>query len=271
VKLPVAPNPSWPATWRDAYGYDLLEFTDAERRPDYTLPYRQRFAATLDLVRLAAPPSARVLDVAAAQGNVTLALAEAGYRVTWNDLRADLAGYVELKHEQGSVSYSPGNIFDLQYDELFDFVLATEVIEHVAHPDAFLAQLAGFVRPGGHAVITTPNGAYFRNRLPKFSECADPSVFEDRQFGPNGTDHIFLLDEAEMCRLAEQAGWIVRTVRLYTSFFLNGHCRTAPLLRMLPQALALGIERALQALPDLCRRRIDVGLAILLRRPSVSC
>ena len=38
-----------------------------------------------------------MLDLAAGQGNFSLALAERGYRVTWNDLRGDLEGYVRLK------------------------------------------------------------------------------------------------------------------------------------------------------------------------------
>ena len=34
-------------------------------------------------------PGSRIIDIAAAQGNFSLHLAEAGYRVTWNDLRDD--------------------------------------------------------------------------------------------------------------------------------------------------------------------------------------
>ena len=124
---------------------------------------------TLAILGEVLEPGARVLDVAGAQGNFSLALAEMGYRVTWNDLRGELADYVRLKHERGAVEYAPGNMFELRADTLFDAVLITEVIEHVAHPDQFLAQAAALVRPGGYVVMTTPNGRYFRNTLPKFS------------------------------------------------------------------------------------------------------
>ena len=46
------------------------------------------------------------------QGNFTLRLAELGYRVTWNDIRQDLAGYVQLKWKTGDVTYRPGNILE---------------------------------------------------------------------------------------------------------------------------------------------------------------
>lgn len=40
-------------------------------------------------------------------------------------------------------------------DELFDCVVAFDVIEHVRDPRGFLAELAGAVRPGGHLIIAT--------------------------------------------------------------------------------------------------------------------
>ena len=265
MKLPAA-QPDWPKEWLHAYGFDCLEWGGSREHPGYTLAYQRRFAITLELVRLAAQPPARVLDVAAAQGNFSLALAEAGYDVTWNDLRADLAGYTRLKYERGIIEYRPGNAFELGFSQPFDVVLATEIIEHVAHPDAFLAQLAKLTRPGGHAVITTPNGGYFRNNLPKFSECPDPTVFESRQFGPDGADHIFLLHEDELAALAQRAGWRVRELRLHTSFFLNGHCRLEPLVRVLPAGAVRAVDNFLQHLPRAWRRRLDVGLAVWLQR-----
>ncbi len=265
MKLPL-PQPDWPATWQHAAGFDRLEFGGSREQPGYTLAYQRRFALTLELVRRAAPPPARVLDVAAAQGNFTLALAEQGYAVTWNDLREELAGYVKQKYEHGAVEYRPGNAFALNFPEPFDVVVATEIIEHVAHPDEFLRQLAQLVRPGGHAVITTPNGGYFRNQLPRFSACADPSVFEARQFGPDAADHIFLLHEDELQVLAQQAGWKAREMKLHTSFVLNGHCGLRPLACVLPGGVMRTLDNILQTSPRSWRRKLDVGLAVLLQR-----
>jgi 2-polyprenyl-3-methyl-5-hydroxy-6-metoxy-1,4-benzoquinol methylase len=269
VNLPSSADASWPATWRHSHAYDRLEIGDSQEHLGYRLAYRRRVTLAMDLVRRAATPPARVIDIGAAQGNLTLALAEAGYLVTWNDIRPELAGYVQLKHERGAVEYRAGNAFDLNADPAFrpyDVAIATEIIEHVAHPDAFLAALATLVRPGGHAVLTTPNGGYFRNRLPRFSDCTDPSQFEVRQFGPGSDDHIFLLHQDELARLALSAGWLVREVRLCTSFVLSGYCRTEPIIRRLSEGTVERIDGWIQRLPSALLRRVDLTIAVLLER-----
>ena len=150
------------------------------------------------------PAGGSILDVAGAHGNFTVPLAEKGYRVTWNDLRGELAGFVKLKYEYGHVEFAPGDIFKLAsaWTACFDGVLALEVIEHVAHPDQFIASMAAMLKPGGRLFVSTPNGRYIRNDLPRFSDCPDPSVYEAVQFKRNADGHIFLLDAAELLSMA---------------------------------------------------------------------
>jgi len=130
----------------------------------------------MDLLLDATGAGGRLLDVGAAQGNFTIVAAELGYAVAWNDLRTDLSGYVRLKTARTDIEFLPGNLFDLpeNLNGTFDAVLATEIIEHVAHPDAFLRRLSDLLAPRGVIVLTTPNGEYFRNTLPRFSACDDP-------------------------------------------------------------------------------------------------
>ncbi|MGE3310366.1 MAG: class I SAM-dependent methyltransferase [Limisphaerales bacterium] len=259
---------SWPESWRYSHPYDRLEIWGELHHRGYAYAYAERRRHTLDLVRRAAAPPARILDVAAAQGNFTLALAEAGYEVTWNDLRADLADYVRLKHERGVVHYAPGNAFDLGFGEAFDVVLITEVIEHVAHPDAFLQKAGALVKPGGHVVLSTPNGRYFRNPLPRFSDFPDPSVFESRQFKPDADGHIFLLHPDELPVLAAAAGLELVEVRLYNNPMTGGCLRTEPLLKVLPRSWVMAAERISRGLPAPIRERLCTGMAALFRRPG---
>jgi 2-polyprenyl-6-hydroxyphenyl methylase/3-demethylubiquinone-9 3-methyltransferase len=233
-------------------------------RSGYAAAYAERRRHTLELVQKAVAPPATILDIAAAQGNFTLTLAEQGYPVTWNDLRADLAGYVQLKHEKGTVHYAPGNAFELAFEHLFDLVLIAEVIEHVAHPDQFLVNTARLVRPGGYVVMTTPHGGYVRNRLPRFSDYADPSVFESQQFSPDSNGHIFLLHTDEVHALAAKAGLHVIEHRVFTNVLTNGHMKTAALHRALPARAIAAIESVSTRLP--MAAPLHTSMATLMRR-----
>src|SRR5688572_4521430 len=261
-------NPSWPQSWKDSYFYDQSEIYGEISHHGYAYAYENRRRETLRLLTEVLPPGARILDVAAAQGNFSLALAELGFDVTWNDLRAELADYVRLKHERGRIQFAAGNAFELQFPSLFDAVLITEIIEHVAHPDEFLSKAAALVRPGGYIVMTTPNGGYFRNPLPKFSECADPAAFESVQFKPNADGHIFLLHLDEIEPLATRAGLEVEKIALFTNPLTAGHVKTEPLLKILPRRMVEWAERASRHLPSALKSKALVQIAVRLRKSS---
>lgn len=259
---------SWAPTWQYSYAYDLQEVYGEISRSGYAYAYQARRDAALALVGEAVPPGARILDVAAAQGNFTIALAERGYDVAWNDLRADLAGYVEQKRERGTVRYAPGNVLDFACDRPFDAVLATEIIEHVAHPGAFLAKLGALVRPGGIVVLTPPIGAYVRHDHPRFSDCPDPSAYEAQQFKPDADGHIFLLHPDEIAPLAAAAGLDVDAVRLFANPLTAGHLGSERALRILPRGVVRACEAMTRRLPAGMRARLSSHLAIRLRKPA---
>ena len=257
----------WPESWKVSFPYDLEEVYDEITNQGYAYAYDNRRQQTLRLLTEVLDPGARILDIAAAQGNFTLALAEMGYDVTWNDLREDLADYVRLKHEHGIIRYAPGNAFELKFPALFDAVLITEIIEHVAHPDEFLIKTAQLVKPGGYIVMTTPNGAYCRNTLPKFSDCPDPSIYESVQFKPNSDGHIFLLHPEEVRNLATQAGLLLNEFVLFTNPLTNGHMKMEHLLQILPRSLVRAIEKISQNLPNNIAKKCLNQMGARMQKP----
>jgi len=264
----IEPQDDWPDSWKYSYPYDQQEIYGEVSNHGYAYAYRNRSDRTIRMVQEVVPEGGRVLDMAGAQGNFSLKLAELGYDVTWNDLREELVDYVKLKHEHGKINFAPGNAFELQFDEPFDCVVATEIIEHVAHPDEFLRKLANLVRPGGYVVLTTPNGAYFRNQLPRFSDFENPEVFEDRQFSPNSDGHIFLMWPDELQTLASQAGLKIDQIGLFTTPLTNGHMKTSSLLKVLPESVVNGIESVVQAMPRMLTRRLMVHAGARYQRPA---
>lgn len=247
-----------PESWKLSYTYDRLEIYGSLDRRGYSYAYHNRKERTLAAIQKFASPGSRVLDLAAAQGNFSLALAELGYDVTWNDLRVDLIDYVKQKHEKGIIHYAPGNAFELGIQDYFDVVLIAEVIEHMAYPDDFLRKVASLVKPGGHIIMTTPNGGYFRNTLPRFSDCEDPSQFENIQFQPDGDGHIFLLHMDEIQMLAKQTGLELQMQELFTNSLTNGHIKLETLLKILPKSWVDTLDRMTSGLPLPLADRLSV-------------
>jgi len=264
----IEPEPDWPQSWKESYFYDQSEIYGEISHYGYAYAYENRRRETLRLLIEVLSPGARILDVAAAQGNFSLTLAELGFDVTWNDLRAELADYVRLKQDRGKIAFAAGNAFELAFPSLFDAVLITEIIEHVAHPDDFLAKAATLVRPGGYIVMTTPNGGYFKNRLPKFSECTDPAVFESMQFKPNADGHIFLLHVDEIDPLAQRTGLVVEKIALFTNPLTAGHVKMEALLRILPRRIVQLAENVSRSLPWPLKKKALVQMGVRFRKSS---
>ena len=255
---------TWLESWRYSYAYDLLEIYGAKNNVAYSYAYKNRRKHTLELIQKVAQPGSKILDVAAAQGNFSLMLAELGYEVTWNDLREELAGYVMKKWEYWTIHYAPGNVFSLEFDNYFDVILVAEVIEHVAHPDEFLENISRMLKPKGHIVISTPNGEYFRNRLPKFSDCSDPSQFEAIQFKPDADGHIFLLHLDELGPIAQQAGLEVSEIQVITNSVTNGHLKLSRILKFIPEIWINRLEQLTQRLPLWMKRKLSICTIVLL-------
>lgn len=261
----VTPQPSWHETWQYSYPYDLMEIYDEKSSCGYAYAYANRRRHTLDLIQQVAKPGAKVLDAAAGQGNFSLTLAELGYEVTWNDLRSELADYVKLKWEKGVIHYAPGDIFSLGNELKFDVILIAEVIEHVAHPDEFLRKVAQMLKPGGYIVMSTPNGEYFQNPLPRFSDCSDPSKFEAVQFKPDSDGHIFLLHIDEVELIAEQAKLEILEKRIFTNTLSNGHLKLRFLLKILPRLWVEKCEQLTTSLPINLKKRMHTAMVVLFQ------
>lgn len=82
-------------------------------------------------------------------------------------------------------------------DEVFDVVFASEVLEHVPDPTAFLAALASRLSPDGVLLLTTPDAAVVHPGTDRTVLLATLSIGA----------HTFLVDEHGLERLLRDAGF----------------------------------------------------------------
>ena len=100
----------------------------------------------------------RTVDVGCGAGLLAEPLARLGASVTGVDAAPENVAVAKLHAEkQGlAIDYRTGGVEALR-GESFDLVTSMEVIEHVADPAAFTAELAKLLAPGGIMILSTPN------------------------------------------------------------------------------------------------------------------
>jgi SAM-dependent methyltransferase len=108
-----------------------------------------------------APPGAaagplRVLDVGCGEGQLTAAIAEAGYEVLGVDVAEEPLRRARSQHAGLDLRrVESGGRWPLP-DGGFDAVWAGETIEHVADTARWLSELRRVLRSGGSLILTTP-------------------------------------------------------------------------------------------------------------------
>lgn len=210
----------------------------------------------------------RALEIAAGGGGLSVRLAASGCEVVVNDLNDEMIRRsLREFSDSESVRIESGNVFDLSSERLgkFDLVSACEIIEHVAHPEELVRHLKSFLKPNGRLFLTTPNGLYFRNKLPTYHEVEDVSELEARQFQPDADGHLFLLTPGELVELAESVGLMVERLAVWATPLLNGHAALRHLAGPSMVRAAYFTEVIAQRLPVAWRARACAALSATLQ------
>jgi 2-polyprenyl-3-methyl-5-hydroxy-6-metoxy-1,4-benzoquinol methylase len=125
----------------------------------YILPRVRRILQEFDW----ADGSRRVFDLGCGNGAVAQQLTQWGYEVTGVDPSEEGIALARRAYPGLKVEVGTG------YDDLagrygtFPVVISLEVIEHVYDPRTFARRLAGLLRPGGLAILSTPYHGYLKN------------------------------------------------------------------------------------------------------------
>ncbi len=146
-------------------------------------------------------PGRRVLDLGCSQGLLSRPLKEKDVRVVGVDIGSGegIAGELEAYYQRDLDS-----ALDLPLGREFDYVVISDVIEHLRNRHELLVESRRFLKEGGRLIISTPNIALWFYRL---------SLLVGRfEYGPRGVldrTHVHLFTRATFRREVASAGFHV--------------------------------------------------------------
>jgi 2-polyprenyl-3-methyl-5-hydroxy-6-metoxy-1,4-benzoquinol methylase len=252
---------------RFVHRFDMREIDAPNPNSFWRLLYVWRLRQMVAVVKGLAPPGSRILEIGCAQGNLSITLAESGYRVTAVDSQPGFISYARKKDDRQAVRWVVGDAFELRESERFSVVVMAEIIEHVTLPVDLIRRAFDLLEPQGTLVLTTPSWHCLNNTLPTFEEARRATGgFAGVRIGPAGEDHIFAFKSAELRGAIRDAGGRIVRQQYAGSVLLNSHVQS---LLDVPGAGAIYLAgvRASARLP-LVNRLLGPTLVVAVRKES---
>jgi SAM-dependent methyltransferase len=120
----------------------------------------------------------RVLDAGCGVGYGSAFLGETASSVVGVDVSGEAIDYARARYGGGNVEFAVGDLQRLEHgDAAFDAVVAFEVIEHLPHPERFVAEAGRVLKSDGVLVVSTPRADRGHDR--------PDNPFHEREFAPN--------------------------------------------------------------------------------------
>jgi SAM-dependent methyltransferase len=139
----------------------------------------------------AAGSAGRFLDIGCSGGFMVEAMRREGFEAHGLDLDRFAIGWAARRWPACRFYNEPVEGFAAR-GLVFDAIYCSEVIEHVPDPHGFVAAIAGLLRPGGLAYITTPDISHWRRPKDLFAEHG-LNLYERRLAFKPGIKRIFRL------------------------------------------------------------------------------
>lgn len=205
-----------------------------------------------------------VLDAACGAGYGAHYLAQVARRVVAVDIDRGAVAYAVSRYAAPNVSYQVMDCCRLGFaDRTFDTICSFETIEHLAHVDNYLAEMARLLKPEGNYIASTPNASR-TTRQP-----ANP--FHRQEWCPADFESLLhcYFDEAELYGQRRRRTWLhtflqrldilklrARLVPLWLAHAGARAAGTSPMAALTLQDIVLSRDRLAEAteIVAVCRR-----------------
>lgn len=250
--------------------HDLNELNSTDKSSIQRIFYKEHMALVLNIIKNnilkegSTHKNIKVLDVACAQGNCSITLAEMGCTVFATDLNMNFLTYANIKDDKNLVEFICCNGFSMPFKESsFDLIILGELLEHVAYPENLIDDTNRFIKKNGHLLITTPNGNNLLNKLPNLSDISNRETLISKQFGPDAKDHLFLLTKEECFGILKPLNFTIVNAQFGKTIFINTF--TKLIFKYIPDNYMLAFENFIANLP-LIGCKISQGQYILAKK-----
>lgn len=129
----------------------------------------------------------KILEIGSGLGYLTYALNFTGYDCLGVDISSNA---IEKAKVNFGNYYKSIDIFDKRFDEKFDLIIMTEVVEHVEDPVKFITRSKELLKNGGKLLLTTPNKFYESDDIVWVSDVPPVHLFSfsEKSFNIIGKD-----------------------------------------------------------------------------------
>lgn len=147
------------------------------------------------------PDSPGMMDIGCATGRLLSHFKDKGYRTQGVEICEESATY---GIQQRDLNIFIGPLEESKFEpESFDFIHSSHVIEHVPDPTLMVKKIYEYLKPGGVAVLVTPNIGGMQAKLTK------------EKWRSSIGDHIWLFNKRTLRRLLKREGFKIKKVKTW--------------------------------------------------------
>lgn len=99
-----------------------------------------------------------VLDVGCGNGSNSFPIASLDHHLLGIDISPESIAFAESRNSFPNARFKVHNLAEQPLSEKFDFIICSEVLEHLSDPGPLIRAMSEALKPGGLVIITVPNG-----------------------------------------------------------------------------------------------------------------